>query len=124
MEHLTWYDILSFCLLSINILSTFYVCFLCRNVPDFILPKKTKVSLNLIMNGIALIEVLFLISLHSWIIEDTGASIGYLNSFSSKIYTLAENIKSIIFLTIIVMVIKWIKLKLNFVNECTGGNVK
>jgi len=76
------------------------------------------------MNGIALIEVLFLISLHSWIIEDTGASIGYLNSFSSKIYTLAENIKSIIFLTIIVMVIKWIKLKLNFVNECTGGNVK
>jgi len=124
MEHLTWYDILSFCLLSINILSAFYVCFLCRNVPDFILPKKTKVSLNLIMNGIALIEVLFLISLHSWIIEDTGASIGYLNSFSSKIYTLAENIKSIIFLTIIVMVIKWIKLKLNFVNECTGGNVK
>lgn len=124
MEHLTWYDILSFGLLSTNILATFYVCFLCRRVPDFVLPTKTKVSLNLIMNGIALIEVLFLISLHSWITEDMGASIGYLKSFSSKMYTLAEVVKSIIFLTIIGMVIKWIKLKLNFMNECVKVNDK
>lgn len=72
MEHLTWYDMLSFCLLTTNILSTLYVRFLCRKIPDFAITKKTKVSLNLCMNGIALIEVLFLISLHSWITEDMG----------------------------------------------------
>jgi hypothetical protein len=53
-----------------------------------------------------------------------GASIGYLDSFSSLIYTIAENVKSLLFLTIIIMVIKWVKIKLNFVKECVLKNVK
>lgn len=120
---ITWYDILSLSLLSVNILSTFYVCYLCRRLPEFILNKKLRASIILLMNGIALIELLFLISLHSWIADNMGEAIGYLDSFSSKIYTIAENVKSLFFLTIISMVIKWMKLKLNFINECEIKNV-
>lgn len=124
MENLTWYNIVSFCLLLTNILGTFYICSLCTKIPNFMMSEKTKISLRLIMNGIALIEVLFLISLHAGITENVGVSIKYLNSFSNKIYTVAENVKSIVFLTIIIMVIKWIKLKLNFIDEHTGKDVR
>lgn len=123
MENLTWYDALSLSLLSINILSTFYVCYLCRKFPDFILNRKLKTSIILLMNGVALIELLFLISLHSGIVDNIGEAIGYLTSFSSKIYTIAENVKSLFFLIIICMIIKWMKLKLNFINECANKNV-
>ena len=124
MENLTWYNIVSFCLLLTNILGTFYICSLCTKIPNFMMSEKTKISLRLIMNGIALIEVLFLISLHAGITENVGVSIKYLNSFSNKIYTVAENVKSIVFLTMIIMVIKWIKLKLNFIDEHTGKDVR
>jgi hypothetical protein len=124
MENATWYDILSLSLLSINVILTFYVCYLCNKIPEYVLTKKYKTSIKLLMNGIALTEVLFLISLHSWILNDMGASIGYLDSFSSLIYTIAENVKSLLFLTIIIMVIKWVKIKLNFVKECVLKNVK
>lgn len=109
----TWYDILSFILISCNVIGTFIICYMCSKIPFIIMDYKTKLLIRLIMNGIALIEVLFFISLHAWVVEDMGASIGYLKSFSSKIYTIAENVKSLYFLAIIIFIYFWIKKKLH-----------
>jgi len=111
MAHLTWYDVLSFILLSTNIMGTFFVSYKCRKYRCFDIEGRTLLIARLLIHGIALVEVLFLISLHAWIAEDMGASIGYLSSFSSKMYTLGEITKSIFFLTILIFTSQWLTIR-------------
>lgn len=106
----TWTSISLILQLS-NIFGTFYICYKCNLYKKMGVPDKMLLMANLLVRGIALVEVLFFLNLHACILKSTYSICISIDSLPSILNLISHITKSIFFLIVLCFTSNWLDLK-------------